>query len=212
MNTINNILAVVAHPDDLEMMAGGTMLKWIRSGKKVHVLVFTDGSWYLPDGTFTRKPDETIVDVKEVGSFMDYESTEILNEKNTHLEYKDELVCEVLKRIEKYKIDTIFTSWHLDTNRDHEVACRIARAASRRVPNFFECQINYYMHKSFTPNFYVDVSEEYQDKLEVLSLYRSEWERSGKDWEEYLDAQTKYFGKVIGVERAEAFFVEKFLI
>lgn len=212
MDSIQNILAVVAHPDDFEMMAGGAVLRWKAEGKKVHVLVFTDGSWTTPNGTFLRDPKETREDVTNVTKFMGYDSFEILDEKNTHLEYKDELVCEVLRRIEKYNIDTLLTTWHLDTNRDHEMACRIARAASRRVPRFIEGQVNYYMHQVFTPNVYVDITDVYEKKLEALKLYRSEWERSGKDWEEYLDAQTRYYGKLVNKERAEGFFVEKYLL
>lgn len=212
MNNINNVLCVVAHPDDLEMMAGGTMLKWIHEGVSVHVLIFTDGSWYTPEGVFLRSPEETHRDVQSVASFMGYASCEILNEKNTHLEYKDSLVCEVLNRISLYNIDTIVTTWSNDTNRDHEMASRIAKAASRRVPRFLEAQVNYYMHEVFSPNMYVDITDEWNDKLKALSLYRSEWQRGGQDWGDFLDVTTRYYGKIVGVERAEAFVCQKFLL
>lgn len=68
------------------------------------------------------------------------------------------------------------------------------------------------MHQVFTPNIYVDITDVYEKKLEVLKLYRSEWTRSGKDWEEYLDAQSRYYGKLIGTQRAEGFFVEKYML
>lgn len=103
MDSIQNILAVAAHPDDVEMMAGGAMMRWKSEGKKIHVLVFTDGSWTIPDGTFLREPKETKEDVAKVTEIMKYDSFEILNEQNTHLEYKDELVCEVLKRIKEFR-------------------------------------------------------------------------------------------------------------
>lgn len=212
MKEIQNVLCVVAHPDDVEMMAGGAMLKWKKEGKRIHVLIFTDGSWYTPEGVFLRDPVETKKDVERVAAFMGYDSCEILDEKNTHLEYSDRLVCEVLNRISKYNIDTIVTTWIKDTNRDHEMASRIAQAASRRVPRFLEAQVNYYMHEVFSPNCYVDITDEWEDKLEVLSYYRSEWQRGGNDWNEFLDVTSRYYGKIVGVRRAEAFFVQKYLI
>lgn len=212
MSNIQNVLAIVAHPDDLEMMAGGAMLKWQKEGAHIHVLIFTDGSWYTPEGVFLREPQETYQDVESVASFMGYESCEVLDARNTHLEYDDRYVCEVLNRISKYQIDTIVTTWNSDTNRDHEMASRIAKAASRRVPRFLEAQVNYYMHEVFSPNMYVDISDVWEDKLKALAKYRSEWQRGGQDWGEFLDITSRYYGKIVGVKRAEAFFCQKFLL
>lgn len=212
MKEIENVLCVVAHPDDVEMMAGGSVLKWKREGKKIHVLIFTDGSWYTPEGVFLREPVETKKDIERVATYMGYDSCDVLDEKNTHLEYSDRLVCEVLNRVTKYNIDTIMTTWMKDTNRDHEMASRIAQAASRRVPRFLEAQVNYYMHEVFSPNFYVDVTEEWEKKIEAMSYYRSEWQRGGEDWKEFLDITSRYYGKIVGVKRAEGFFVQKYLI
>lgn len=211
-NSIHNVLAVVAHPDDLEIMAGGTVMKWKRQGKEIHVLIFTDGSWYTPDGVFLRDPVETKKDVDNVVSFMRYDSCEMLDAKNTHLEYEDKYVCEVLNRIKKYDIDTIITTWSGDINHDHEVASRIAKAASRRIPHILEGQVNYYMNEFFVPNMYMDITEEWEDKLKVVSMYRSEWQRGGQDWEEFMDVVSRYYGKTVGVKRAEAFFSPKFLM
>ncbi len=212
MDKMQNILCVVAHPDDVEMMAGGSVLRWKKEGKKVHVLIFTDGSWYTPDGVFLREPGETKQDIEKVAAYIGYDSCDVLEEKNTHLEYSDRLVCEVLNRITKYNIDTIVTTWMKDTNRDHEMASRIAQAASRRVPRFLEAQVNYYMHEFFSPNFYVDVTDEWESKITAMEMYRSEWQRGGEDWREFLDITSRYYGKVVGVKRAEAFFVHKFLL
>lgn len=211
-STINNVLAVVAHPDDLEIMAGGTMLKWKHEGKKIFVLIFTDGSWYTPDGIFLRDPIETRKDIEKIVSFMKYDGCEILDAKNTHLEYDDKYVCEVLRIIKNHDIDTIVTTWSGDINHDHEAASRIAKAASRRVPHFFEGQVNYYMNEFFVPNVYVDITDVWGDKIKAVSYYRSEWKRGGQDWEEFMDVVSRYYGKIVGVKRAEAFFCPKCLI
>jgi len=55
---MENILAVVAHPDDLEIMAGGTVLKYKSLGAKIHVLVMTNGSWISEKGETLRTKNE----------------------------------------------------------------------------------------------------------------------------------------------------------
>lgn len=80
---MKNILAVVAHPDDLEMMAGGSVAKWISEDKKVYVLVLTNGSWVGPDGNLCRPLDEIKEEVDAVKQMMGYSSYEVLNEETS---------------------------------------------------------------------------------------------------------------------------------
>lgn len=205
MIKIKNLLAVVAHPDDLEMMGGGTILKFIKENINIHVLVLTDGSWNSQSGKIIRSKEESSKEMNEVNSVMQYTSCDMLEEKTLELQFKDSLVCEVLNRIEKYNIDTILTTWNKDTHRDHRVACEIALAASRRVPNFLMGQVNYYMTDFYSPNFYVDITSEWDNKIKCMSLFASQWNRNKKDWTEFLDMTSKYYGKIIGVDRAEGF-------
>ena len=209
---MQNILAVVAHPDDLEVMAGGSVAKWKKEGKSIHVLVLTNGSWVGPDGNLCRPTNEIQNEVQAVNHFMGYDSYDVLNEETLNLQFKDSLVCEVLQRINKYSIDTLLTSWEKDTHHDHRIANEIATAASRRVPNFLVGQINYYIKEAFTPNFYVDITNQWTTKLECLSKFESQWNRSKDDWTEFLDVTSRYHGKVVGCMRAEGFKIYKYKI
>lgn len=208
---MKNILAVVAHPDDLEMMAGASVSKWIAEGKYVHVLVLTNGSWVGPDGTRCRPLEEIDREVDAVKEFMGYSSYEVLNEETLNLQYKDALVCEVLQRTKTYEIDTLLTSWEHDTHRDHRIACEIAVQAARRVPTFMMGQINYYTLDTFTPNLFVDVTNTFQRKLDCMALYKSQWDRSGKDWTEYLQSLAICNGRVVGTKLAEAFVAKRLI-
>lgn len=209
---MKNILAVVAHPDDLEIMAGGAVIKFLREGKHVHVLVLTDGSWLSPDGVKVRSREDVDKEVQSVVNFMKYDTYEILSEETLNLQFKDSLVCEVLSRIKKYDIDTLICPWENDTHRDHRIANEIATSASRRVPNFLVGQINYYIKESFTPNFYVDISDVWDEKIKCVSKFESQWQRSETDWTEFMDIVSRYNGKVVGCYRAEGFIVRKLLI
>ncbi|HOF99062.1 MAG TPA: PIG-L family deacetylase, partial [Paludibacteraceae bacterium] len=74
---MENILAVVAHPDDLEIMAGGTVLKYKSLGAKIHVLVITNGSWISEKGETMRSINEAKLEFENVSKFMQYDSYEM---------------------------------------------------------------------------------------------------------------------------------------
>jgi LmbE family N-acetylglucosaminyl deacetylase len=144
-----------------------------------------------------------------VNALMKYTTCDVLDEKTLELQFKDSLVCEVLNRIDKFNIDTLLTTWDKDSHRDHRVASEITLAASRRVPNYLMGQVNYYMTDFFTPNFFVDITSEWESKIKCLSLFESQWQRNEKDWTEFLDNTSRYYGKVIGVKRAEGFIAKR---
>lgn len=209
---IENVLAVVAHPDDLEIMAGGSIVKWKKQGKKIHVLLLTDGAWKRETGTWVRSPKQVQDEIVVVKESKIYDTLEQLAVPCLSLNFEDHIVCEVLKRIENYKIDTLLTSWIDDTHHDHEIASRIVLAASRRVSTVLMGQINYYTNKFFTPNIFVDITEEWDDKIKLVSLYESQWSRAKEDWCEFMDITSKYYGKIVGVSRAEGFITNKLLL
>jgi len=73
-------------------------------------------------------------------------------------------------------------------------------------------QINYYLKDFFTPNIFVDISDTWEQKIEALKCFSGQWDRAGTDWYEYLDLTSRYYGKIIGVRRAEGFISGKYLI
>jgi LmbE family N-acetylglucosaminyl deacetylase len=203
---MNNILAIVAHADDLELMAGGSIIKWIAEGKKIHVINLTDSELILPDGTKYRSKEEASAEEKTVSEYLGYS---IENGGNPALQfrYNDESVVMVLNCIKKYNIDTLLTHFEKDAHFDHEISARIAIAASRRVPNILMGQANYFLREFFTPNVFVDITDTWEKKIKAMELYKSQWRL---DWFEFLDATSHYYGKIAGVERAEGFYTPKF--
>jgi len=206
---MKNILAVVAHADDLELMAGGSIIKWIKEGKSVHVLTFTDGALTLPDGTIYRSKKDAANEEKKASQYIGYSSYMNIGIANLHLSYSDENVVNVLQCIKQYKIDTLMTHFNKDTHHDHETTARITVAASRRVPNLLMGQSNYFLYDFFTPNIFVDITDTWSEKIKALKIYKSQWRT---DWFEFLDATSKYYGKFMGVERAEGFYSPKLKI
>lgn len=209
---MKRILAVSAHPDDIEIMAGGSLLKWKDEGMEIHALIVTDGSGISPEGTPIRLREDALREQDAVSKIMQYDTCEVLGEKSLYLTYKDEVVCEILRRIKQYGIDTILTCWDKDTHRDHAVVAQMAKMAGRHVPNFLMGQINYYIHDFYCPNVYVDISDYWDKKLQTCRLFSSAWKNHDKDWYDFLNSTATYFGRIVATDKAEGFIASKLLI
>jgi LmbE family N-acetylglucosaminyl deacetylase len=211
MSTRRSVLAVIAHADDLELMAGGTIAKWVAEGHAVHVLTLSNGLWTAPGGAVMRDAGEALEEERRAAACLGY-TVENLGLPAMDLKFEDRLVVEVLRRIEQRKADTVLCPWERDIHHDHEIASRIAVAATRRVPRVLMGQINYYLREFFRPNVFVDITATWAKKIEALQCYGKQWERAGKDWHDFLDESTRYYGRMVGVERAEGFVSSKILL
>ncbi len=205
-----SVLCVLAHPDDLELMAGGSVARWVKEGHTVHALTFTSGAWTAPDGSVMRRPGDALAEEAKAAACLGY-TVENLGYPAMDLAFEDAHVLAVLKRIGDLRPDVLLFPWERDIHHDHEIVSRIALSASRRVPTLLSGQINYYLRDFFTPNIFVDISDTWEEKIEALKIYDGQWERAGTDWYEYLDHTSRSYGKMIGVGRAEGFVSRKLL-
>ena len=206
-----SVLCVVAHPDDLELMAGGAVAAWTQAGDAVHVVTVSDGVWTTPGGVVMRDPAEARLEAERAAACLGY-TVENLGCPAMNLRFEDRLVCEILRRVEARACDTLVCPWDRDLHHDHEIVSRLAIAASKRVPRVLMGQINHHLREPFAPNVFVDISRTWPLKIEALRCYASEWQRAGAEWSEFLDLTTRYYGKMVGVERAEGFVTHKLLL
>lgn len=115
------VLAVGAHPDDLEFFAGGTIAKFISLGAKVYYLILTDGSKGSEDNTLNidelvqiRKNEQLkaadILGVSEVFFF-----SEIDGELETTLSLRKKIV-EVIRKVKPDMVITFDPSYFYDAD------------------------------------------------------------------------------------------------
>ncbi len=211
IDSIKSVLCVGAHPDDIELMAGGTVARWVNEGRKVRFLLFTDGVWRSPEGELQRDPAEARAEGESAARTLGVE-VENLGYPAMDLAWEDRHVVEVLQRIEEHDVDTLIMPWDRDLHHDHEVASRIAVSASRRIPRVLMGGINFYLREVFTPNLFVDISDTWEAKIASLECYTGQWSRAGQEWEAWLDETSRTYGRMLGVPRAEGFATNKFLL
>ena len=200
------VLAVGAHPDDVELGCFGTLLELQRLGHTVHAVALAPGAY----GSHSRKDVDAAWRVSHDALTADGKSTYRLGEFPIGLlAHSWETVGYVDRLLEELDIDTIITHHYGESHQDHMAAEKIAVSAARRhVRSLFLWESVLYTHRNFSafrPQVYVPVSDAaFQVKAKTLNAYAER----GLLREEEVRAHehlARYRGSEIHHEYAEAF-------
>lgn len=206
------VLAIGAHFDDVELGCGGALLKHRQKGDEVDVYVATVSGFTGADGKEVRSSAQALADGKKAAERI---GAELIcgGFPTCNLSFSDELVLAIRAIIEQNQYSLIYTHWTGDVHQDHRRLAQATLAAARQVPSVLMYRSNWYeTDQTFDPRFYVDISDVLDEKFELFSLYRSEYERTGQAWEEYMRAEHLNAGRRVGVHAAEAFQVVRYLV
>ena len=221
-----NILAIGAHPDDIESSCGGTLAKYAKMGHKVFTATATNGNI----GSATLPMDEIAAIRKEearraaahIGAeyiCLDYDDEMFYEDKNARLKFID--------LVRYCKADVILTHSPHDYNPDHELTSKIindiavmipiAKIQTRNAP-YDKIPIIAYFEPvyglGFVPTEYVDITDTMEIKMAMLREHQSQisWMQDNykdtmadKDFFDNYYTIAKYRGLQCGVEYAEAF-------
>lgn len=216
------ILAMICHPDDMELTCGGTLLKYQKAGHEVTVCNLANGNM----GHYSILPEELrLIRRKEaenackIGGFRSL-TADIgdLTLDSTNLEQ----IKKVVTIIRAEKPDFIIAHHPDDYCSDHREASKLVFKASfdATVPHFMpECgeavdlMPLYYADTdwgvNFVPTEYVDISEEMETKERMLSCHESQivWlkEHDGYDVINEMRKMAAFRGAQCGVMYAEGF-------
>ena len=207
-----NVLGIGAHFDDLEIGCSGTLIKHVQSQDKVTMLVLTDSAYNNPenvevrDVATARSEGEAAADI--IGADLI-----CLDYKTWHLPFDESLTSRIRYYIEKLEIDIIYSHWVYDLHRDHQYAGKSTLMAGRHVPRYLMYRSNYYdTEQQFRGNFYSDISEVFEKKIEVIKSHKSELERVDYSWLEFINKQNGNDGQKTGVAYSECFEVVRYLV
>jgi LmbE family N-acetylglucosaminyl deacetylase len=164
-----NILAVGAHPDDIEFGCGGTLLKYSGSGHRVFLLVLTEGSVGGDSVVRSKEQKESalFLGAKDVfwGGFND---TELVDSRETILKIE-----EVLHKVSP---DVVFLNYYDDVHQDHRAAAQAGISASRYVKEVLFYEVPTTQH--FDPNIFVDIMDVLEKKIELIKKHASQVDRT----------------------------------
>lgn len=206
-----NVLAIGAHFDDLELGCSGTLIKHRQRGDEVTMLVITDSSYHNPTGDLVR--DRTIAREEGERAAALVGARLICLDFDTFMVPNDEKLTKTLNHhLDTLSVDIVYSHWVHDLHRDHQFAARAALMAGRHVPRFLMYRSNYYdTEQQFRGNFYSDISDAMDRKIEVILAHKSELERVRYRWLDFFKNQNANDGQKIGVGFAECFEVVRYL-
>ncbi len=140
-----NVLAIGAHPDDIEYGCGGMLAKYARRDHAVYMFVASDGARGGDAETRHREQDESarILGVRKVfwGGYPD-----------TEVPLSRELIVKLETVIREVEPRMIFVNSPDDTHQDHRHLAQCAMSATRYVPNFLFYEVPSTVN--FAPNCY----------------------------------------------------------
>jgi len=164
-----NILAIGAHPDDIEFGCAGTLVKYREKGAAIYLLVLTDGS---SGGDIEARREEQLNSANLIGA------TDLFwgNYKDTKIPLNNGLIVKVEHYMKKVKPDMIFTNYLEDTHQDHRNLTNSVVAATRYTKNvlLYEGPTTV----NFNPYVFVDITEVFKEKIECLKAHASQVDRT----------------------------------
>ena len=196
------VLAVRAHPDDIELGCGGALLVHRARGDEITLLVMTTGAEGPQDARSRIREQEDAAGLLGAallwGGFPD---GAVPNDRSA--------VDVVQHAMDVSGADLVYGHTAGDTHQDHRHTSAAVQAAARRTRRvlLFESPTSV----QFAPSVYLDIAGHVEAKLDLLRAHMSQVLKNGLVDLEALEAQARYHGFRARVRHAEAFETERFL-
>ncbi len=214
-----DLLVVAAHPDDAELCLGGTLLVSKSRGLRTGVIDLTRGE-LSSRGNPELRAEETEVATR----LLQLDARVNLDLGDGTIRDRDDARHALVREIRRLRPKVILAPWRDDLHPDHagagELAYRSYYLTGVRLfaegadPAFRPLQLGYYMgHTPFEPSFIVDVTSVWEQKLELIAAYRSQFHQEGiegtptkisrPDFMNFLEGRAREYGMRSGVTFGE---------
>jgi LmbE family N-acetylglucosaminyl deacetylase len=221
-------MCLMAHPDDCELLAAGTLILLRQVGWEVHIVSMTPGDCGSadlgPQQIAAIRRAEGAAAAKFIGA-----AYHCLESRDIYVTYDEVTLRRAVALTREIAPTLMFTHSLVDYMMDHEVTARIARAASfaYAAPNAAPGPATpgsavphlYYADpiggedvygQPITPSTYVDIAAAMETKTQMLAAHASqrEWLRKHHGMDQYITSMQQWAakrGQEVGLVHAEAF-------
>lgn len=223
-----DILAIMAHPDDAELLCGGALSKSVRAGLRVGILDLTAGEMGS-SGT----ADQRATEAAEAARILGVADRRCAGLPDSAIENDGASRYVVAGHLRALRPDVVVTHWKVGRHRDHRIASELVRDAcflsglkKLDVPGepFRPRKLVYataFREDVGRPDFIIDVTQDVDRKMEALAAYRSQFEGVSGIGEVFpggdrplldqIRAQMAHYGSLIRVRHGEPFRVDEVL-
>ncbi len=226
-----DILAIGAHPDDVELGCGATIAKEVKAGKKVGIIDLTRGELGTRGTAETRDKESAnaaqILGV-EVRENMRFADGFFVNDKKHQLE--------IIKIIRKYKPDMVLCNAIQDRHIDHGKGSKLVSDAcflsglikiETHLNNNIQAPwrpkhvYHYIQWQDIKPDLVVDVTGYIDKKMESVFAYKTQFYDqnskepetpiTSKNFSDSIEYRARDLGRLVGVDYAEGFTAERYV-
>jgi len=215
-----DILFFGAHPDDIELSAGGTVAKLVKDGLRVGMIDLTRGEMGTRGTPQTRKKESQNA-AKVLGASFRRQ----LDFGDGNLQTGREQELEIIVLLRQWQPKLVVAPYPDDRHPDHTRTGRIVTEASfyaglkslkaDRPAHRPQTVLYYLQNYMFPPSFVVDVTKSWKTKMRAVAAYKSQFHDpkskephtfiSDPKFLEMIEARGKHFGALIGAQYGEAF-------
>jgi bacillithiol biosynthesis deacetylase BshB1 len=224
-----DILAFAAHPDDIELAAGGTVMAHIALGKKVGIVDLTRGELGTRGSAEMRDKEAAASSV-----ILGVHARENLRMQDGFFQNDETHQLKVIEMIRKYQPEIIIANSEFDRHIDHGRGASLVHDASflsglRKIETTHNGivqtawrpkAIYHYIQDYHTkPDIIFDITPFWERKMESIKAFSSQFYDptsnepespiSSKDFLDFIESRAREFGRVISVKYAEAFTVKR---
>lgn len=226
-----DILAIGAHPDDVELSCSGTLINEIKQGKKVGIVDLTQGELGTRGTVETR-----YTEAANAAMIMGVQVRENLKMRDGFFQNDEAHQLKLITAIRKYQPSIVIGNVLHDRHPDHGKggkliadSCFLSGLAKietlddegnkqeRWRPSYVLHYIQDWYHE---PDLLIDISDVFDQRMQAIAAYTTQFKAadnsaepqtyiSTPDFFESIVARARMFGKRIGVKYAEGFISEK---
>ncbi|NQW16670.1 MAG: PIG-L family deacetylase [Chloroflexi bacterium] len=222
-NDAESILVVTPHPDDSESSSGGTIARWCAEGKKVTLVVCTDGSKGTGDRSIKPADLAKTREVETLNAAKVYglAGVEFLRMPDQALEDNDEFREKIVRQIRKHKpriVLTVEPDRPYLRHRDHSMAGRVTLDAvfpyardHLAYPEHLDEGLEphkveeVWLFRAEDPDTFVDVTDHFETRQNALHSHVSQVGERSEERDQRSRDRLGETGEKIGVALAESF-------
>ena len=209
-----------AHPDDVELSSGGTIVKCVKDGLRVGIVDLTRGEMGTRGTPQTRKREAQNA-ARILGATFRHQ----LDLQDGNLQTGRDQELQIIEVLRRYQPKLVIAPWPDDRHPDHTRTGRIVteasfysglRALETGAPAHRPQTVLYYMQNYMVPpSFVVDVTRTWKTKMRAVAAFKSQFhDPKSKEPRTFIsdpkflgmiEARGRHFGALINAEYGEAF-------
>jgi LmbE family N-acetylglucosaminyl deacetylase/CheY-like chemotaxis protein len=190
------ILAIGAHPDDVEIGCGGSLIRHKQEGASVIVLTLSGGE---SGGASWQRREESSKSAQLMGAIL-----RIKDLPDTRITNGPETIKLIEEAVQEFRVSHVYMHSANDAHQDHRNTHAAAVVACRRVPNVL-CYQSPSTTVEFRPTLFTEISGTIEQKLDAIAQFESQTPKCPYLAPDLIMSTARYWGRFSGYGRAEAF-------